>query len=329
MSVCTFPLNLRAVSSIVIVLLLCFTFLTGCIDDKQSDDNIQLTIMDIIAGSSSGDTIYLENCTYYLSKKLFINESISLIGTSSNETIIVFDNFLSVSNEIIKILADDCYIAGIKFTTFNASLKNKIDGITIGSSNVTIVNCSICNTRNAVVLRGNIKNNCIWNNNIRNNSCSGIYVAESRECNISGNTISFNSKYGIYLNDANKNTLWGNVVRNCNYGIRFKGATYSKIFKNVISNNSYGIYMCCGAMMNVVYKNNFQMNRENNAYDSYENYWNFEGIGNYWDDFDDISEGAYDQNQDGIIDASYVIPGWGSQDNFPLLQPLNNIPTHD
>jgi len=324
MSVCTFIWNLRAVGSIGIVLLLCFTFLTGCIDDKQSDDNIQLTIMDMIAESSSGDTIYLENCTYYLSKNLFINESISLIGTSSNETIIVFDNFPSMSNEIIKILADDCYIAGVKVTTFNASLKNKIDGITIYSSNVTIVNCSICNTRNAIVLREDAKNNFIGNNNIKNNSYSGIYIAESRECNISGNTISFNSKYGIYLGNAYKNTLLGNVVENCNYGISLKGATYSKILKNILSNNSYGIYMCCGAAMNVVYQNSFQMNLENNAYDSYKNYWSFEGIGNYWDDFDDASEGAYDQNQDGIIDVPYVIPGWGSLDNFPLLQPLNN-----
>lgn len=327
MSDCTFIWNLRAVSAIGIVLLLCFTFLTGCIDDKQSDDNTQLSIMDMIAKSSSGDTIYLENCTYYLSKKLFINESISLIGTSSNETIIVFDNFPSMSNEIIEILADDCYIAGVKVTTFNASLYNEIDGITIDSSNVTIVNCSICNTRNAIVLREDAKNNFIGNNNIKNNSRSGIHITKSRDCNISGNTISFNYEYGIYLNNAHKNTLCGNVVENCNQGIRLKSATYSKIFKNVLSNNSYGIYMCCGAMRNVMYQNSFQMNRENNAYDSYENYWNTEGIGNYWDDFDDTSEGAYDQNQDGIIDVPYVIPGWGSQDNYPLLQPLNNIPT--
>ena len=324
MSVCTFIWNLRAVSAIGIVLLLCFTFLTGCIDDTQSDDNTQLSIMDMIAKSSSGDTIYLKNCIYYLSKTLFINESISLIGTSPNETIIVFDNFPSMSNEIIKILADDCYIAGVKVTTLNASLKNKIDGIAIYSSDVTIVNCSICNTRNAIVLREDVKNNFIGNNNIKNNSYSGIYMAESRECNISGNTISFNSKYGIYLGNARKNTLWGNVVENCNYGIRLKGTTYSKILKNVLFNNSYGIYMCCGAMRNVVYQNSFQMNRENNSYDSYENYWNIDGIGNYWDDFDDSSEGAYDQNQDGIIDAPYVIPGWGSRDNFPLLQPLTS-----
>jgi len=327
MNVCTFIWNLRAVSTIGIVLLLCFTFLTGCIDDTQSDENTQLSIMDMIAKSSSGDTIYLENCTYYLSKKLFINESISLIGTSSNETIIVFDNFSSTSKEIIKILADDCYIAGVKVTTLNASLKNKIDGIAIYSSNVTIVNCSICNTRDAIILREDVKNSFIRNNNIKNNSRSGISTMESRECNISGNTISFNSKYGIYLFNTYENTLCGNVIENCNEGIRLKSATYSKIFKNVLSNNSYGIYMCCGAMRNIMYQNSFQMNRENNAYDSYENYWNTEGIGNYWDDFDDTSEGAYDQNQDGIIDVPYVIPGWGSQDNYPLLQPPNNITT--
>jgi len=49
--------------------------------------------------------------------------------------------------------------------------------------------------------------------------------------------------------------------------------------------------------------------------------------GNYWDTFDEQSEGAYDNNNDGIIDAPYEIPG-GSKDLYPLIKPFSQGQSH-
>ena len=44
--------------------------------------------------------------------------------------------------------------------------------------------------------------------------------------------------------------------------------------------------------------------------------------GNYWDDFDELSEGAWDNNSDGIVDSLYTILGGSNQDLYPLMYPL-------
>ncbi|RLE39908.1 hypothetical protein DRZ77_03375, partial [Candidatus Woesearchaeota archaeon] len=43
--------------------------------------------------------------------------------------------------------------------------------------------------------------------------------------------------------------------------------------------------------------------------------------GNYWSDFDEPSEGAYDNNSDGIVDSPYYIPGGSNVDRYPLMHP--------
>jgi PKD repeat protein len=44
-------------------------------------------------------------------------------------------------------------------------------------------------------------------------------------------------------------------------------------------------------------------------------------MGNYWSDFDESSEGAYDNNTDGIVDAPYNISSDNNQDLYPLAGP--------
>lgn len=82
-----------------------------------------------------------------------------------------------------------------------------------------------------------------------------------------------------------------------------------------------GIYFCCGANSNVMSYNLFSQNSQYHAYDSLLNQWDSGSIGNYWDDFDEPSEGAYDNNSDGIIDSPYNILGDINQDRYPLMNP--------
>lgn len=74
---------------------------------------------------------------------------------------------------------------------------------------------------------------------------------------------------------------------------------------------------------NTIYHNNLIENNEN-AYDNGNNTWYIATLqeGNYCSDFDEPSEGAYDNDSDGIVDSPYNISGGDNQDWFPLMRPL-------
>jgi len=57
----------------------------------------------------------------------------------------------------------------------------------------------------------------------------------------------------------------------------------------------------------------------NNAYDDGSE-------GNYWDDFDEASEGAYDNNTNRIVDTPYNISDGDNQDGYPLMFQFGEIP---
>lgn len=94
----------------------------------------------------------------------------------------------------------------------------------------------------------------------------------------------------------------------------------SNEFKN---NSTYGVYAEeYWAKCNTFYHNNF-VDNASNALDRYYNYWDnsYIGEGNYWSDFDEPSEGAFDDDGDGIVDSSYLVPPGNNEDNYPLISP--------
>ena len=53
--------------------------------------------------------------------------------------------------------------------------------------------------------------------------------------------------------------------------------------------------------------------------------WEYNNKGNYWDDFNLKYPDIKDENNDGIWDGPYEIPGSGNnQDNCPLVNPFEN-----
>jgi len=90
------------------------------------------------------------------------------------------------------------------------------------------------------------------------------------------------------------------------------------IVNNNIVDNHYGIRIY-EASNNTIYGNNFAVNIINAHVDDGENTWDngYPSGGNYWDDFDEPSEGAWDNNSDGIIDSPYQIEE-NNEDSYPL-----------
>ena len=144
----------------------------------------------------------------------------------------------------------------------------------------------------------------------------------SDENNISGNKFIDNLEYGGYFLVASDNNLFtNNVFINNTYALRIKGSMNSTVTQNVFMDNQQGLYLCCGAKNNRVYGNIFYNNSEWSAFDVEDNYWDNNSIGNFWDTFYLESQGAYDNNTDGIVDSSYDIPDVNNDDHYPLAKP--------
>ena len=189
-------------------------------------------------------------------------------------------------------------------------------------------------------------------NNISKNDDYGIMVLGSNNI-ISNNSIigESNTDQGIFLfGDYNTDIYFNNIQGNTKDGIRVQNSTSSSIFTNNITHNSeHGIYINYYAVDNLIY-NNFFFSNTDNALDlspsnnnnlfyrtpvytgfNIVNGQNKKVSGNYWDDFDQASEGAYDYNDNGLSNTSHSI-NISNSDRYPILdniKPEISIPSVD
>lgn len=142
-------------------------------------------------------------------------------------------------------------------------------------------------------------NNTLTSSTIYNINGSGVIFVYSSNDNLLHNCqIRYMELYGIFLSwNSNKN-----VISSCN-----------------ITHNHQGITIMSSSD-NLMYANNF-INNSQQAIDGNHNQWDNGAIGNYWSEFDNSSEGAWDNNSDGIVDSCYPIPSGDNQDCFPLMDP--------
>ena len=182
-----------------------------------------------------------------------------------------------------------------------------------------ITGCTLYNNSNGILLYAHYYTN-ITDCKVYGNDGFGIGLSGQSDpmggwgsdCanNLIKNCCLYGNYYGIYLTGENvmgeQSYALNNTIRGCN-----------------ISNNFYGLHQDNLANDNSIYHNNF-INNTIQAYDMGNNTWDngYPSGGNYWSDFDEPSEGAYDNNSDGIVDSPYNISGGSNQDLYPLMYPF-------
>ncbi|MDH7507761.1 MAG: NosD domain-containing protein, partial [Candidatus Thermoplasmatota archaeon] len=187
------------------------------VDDEPGKDFT--SIQAAIDAAKPSWTVFVYDGFY--NEALFINKSVNLVGLSPENTFILPKNVKSNDNCTIFINADGCTIKNFDIS-FEGEKSENI-GIRISSSNNTIFNNTFSNFKygiyffsNEILFNNNVSNNKItdcnyglygrtdlkfnvfFNNNIKNNE-NGIEFYSAVNSTISGNNISFNSMYGIYI----------------------------------------------------------------------------------------------------------------------------------
>ena len=270
-------------------------------DDKPADFK---KIQDAINNASSGDTIFVRKGIYY--ENVVINKSVSLVGEDMDSTIV----YGSENGSVISIVASDVNFTG--FTVKKSGTKADDSAIRIEhSSGVVITYNKITENAKGIGLFSS-SNNVISSNTIFYNEF-GVHFFSSNNNVISGNVIS-NNYYGIYLAYSSGDVFSGNTIfYNEVYGVHFFSSNNNVISGNVISNNyDRGVYLTFSSN-NIFYHNSF--NNTNQVISDSTNFWNYDGEGNYWSDYN-FTGG--DLNNDGIGDKPYVI-NENNQDNCPLM----------
>jgi len=157
-----------------------------------------------------------------------------------------------------------------------------------------------------------------YNNTIRNNtiihypwaeggggsrSDNAIYLWSSHYNNISNNEISNWDATSIYFETYEDSE--GNY------------SNYNVIWENNITNNTVGIEIHSGENNSIFY-NNFYNTFNAYDYSSANNNFSY----NWWENYDEPSEGAWDNDSNGIADDPYDISGLaGNSDRYPLMVP--------
>ena len=117
------------------------------------------------------------------------------------------------------------------------------------------------------------------------------------------------------------------TIQNGSLGIKIFNTSNNIITDNIVKENSaYGISVYNWSNNSLIYRNNFIGNTIHHATDLGNNAYDDGYEGNYWDDFDEASEGAYDNNSDRIVDTPYNISDGDNQDRYPLMFPFGEIP---
>lgn len=233
-------------------------------------------------------------------------------------------NFIN-AGQVILVNCNDSIISDLNFSQIS-------DGIYLYSCyNNTIFNNTFSfNTVNGIYLLWS-ENNNFSQNILNNNGGSGIYLNWADKNNITSNAMENNGEGGINLNRANDNNFrLNNLLNNNESGIILDEDNYNNVFtENVIRNNGiYGVF-CEDSDNNLFYLNYF-VNNGLNARDEegYNNKWNNSIIGNYWDDYIELT-GAVDANGDGIGDDVYNIYDWKGAYVINDSLPIFENPFHD
>ena len=202
-----------------------------------------------------------------------------------------------------------------EYTSIQEAINNAEEGYTVYVYKGTYYENLVIDKK--VNLVGEDKENTI----IDGQEKSDVIRILSDNVNVTGFTIQ-NAGFYLYNDgidiDSCNNKIANNIIKRCRCGIALElWANNCDIFQNNIEENSFGVMIySIKSNNNIIYENNFIRNYHN-GYDDSKGQWSHNSRGNYWDDYNGtVNDG------DGIGDTPYNINGGTTQDEYPLVEPV-------
>lgn len=197
-----------------------------------------------IDAASPGDTIYVENGTYF--ESINVTKQLILIG---------------INNPLVDARKNDSAILitanGTLLQGFSAINSSEI-GIKVSShNNIIVSNVASHNDYAGIGLEAS-HNNIVSGNAFLKNGVFGIVLQEgSSQNSIKGNMQNENGDAGIRLDESNLNQISDNVVQdNGNDGIELEGSSSNTITGNTALRNKDGICLEGNSKNNIIIANN-------------------------------------------------------------------------
>ena len=192
------------------------------------------TIQSAVDDANNGDTVFVFDDSSPYFEKIYVNKSIMLVGENRNTTVIDGSDYHDI--------------------------------LIIQSSNVTISNFTIQNSKHTgIEVQSNNNNLIIRDNNFLNNN-EDIILEESCYNFIYNNYFNTNSEHvSIELGPYScYNIISRNIIQNSGekgYGMSIRyGSSYNEITFNVFKNNWIGMKLCYD--FNIISYNSFESNRK-------------------------------------------------------------------
>jgi len=311
---------MQKIHCILLTCLISSILLSGCVENNTFnsfyvDDDFNSStqrwnkdhfssIQDAIDHAKTNCTIYVNEGIYQENIVIDQPTYVRILGSNPNETIISGNG-----NGQHGFFIDEQVQLNISgFTIMDCNPGNELKGTTAGMY---------------VTSRNNSIHTIIFKNN-----SNGIYTLDS-SCNQIYDNAFVNNYYGILLYTySTNNSIHHNLFLSNNIGCRVKGSNQNILYQNLFSANNGGTYMCCVSNDNQFYLNTYSNNSDFHAQDWCLNTWNATNLGNYWSDFYQLTSGAVDQNNDGIVDVPYNISRGYQPEEYPNKDylPLVNRP---
>jgi len=332
----------------------------GSPSDSQWRKTHWNNIQDAIDTVAVGGTVYISAGMYDVGAgrldNLWINHSLTLQGEDRDTTIIhgdpehqsVVDFTIEISTVKYPVAPPSSPLVNVFFK--DLTIENENDGHDESSclnfrttTNCKVENCKLNGGWSGIVSDPRADYTTISSCSVENMGMFGISVwgkhntIEYNEVMYNTEGISIQGTIPGFLNDTSIES--NNVHDNSGRGIIISVTNNVRIIANVVESNAHGLYVSRSENTSI-YHNNFISNgvqAENGGFNTNLK-WNdtYPSGGNYWNNFDEASEGAYDNYKgpaqdipgiDGIVDwhsmNPYLIPG-GGDDWYPLIYPYTN-----
>jgi nitrous oxidase accessory protein len=301
------------------------------------------TIGAAVQNAAPGDIILVKSGTY--DENVVVDKAISVESQIPGTAVVTGAGGMpSGTNAVFKVTADGVTISGftIRTKTNYTSTSLYATGVILEANNCTLTGNDISETyygvftsytdgssftNNNVTFIGKDgiricggSENAISNNNVDNNSISGLAVDGYSDI-ISGNELVGNGR-GIGLGAAYCTFYGNNVTANDGIGIIVGGSGNWIESNSIVDNPSWGVYMSsdfAAPNNNTFFNNNFVNNTQQVYPASQGNFefWSKGTAGNYWSDYN-----GTDANGDGVGDTSYAVYA-GNIDAYPLMNPTH------